>query len=88
MADKKKEDEVQNIPVNAGEMPVELVEKLDEMCAQDENSRSGFIRKLIRQEYARRQQSPLLPAVDSGEKSPVVKSEKATKRQAAVGVAA
>jgi len=69
MADKKKDDEAQNIPVNAGEMPSELVEKLDEMCAQDENSRSGFIRKLIRQEWARRQQYPLLPAVDSGEKT-------------------
>ncbi len=84
----KDEKEEKTVQVNAGEMPVELAEKLDEMCAQDENSRSGFIRKLIRQEYARRQQSPLLPAVDSGEKSPVVKSEKATKRQAAVGVAA
>ncbi len=50
------EDTVQ---VNAGEMPAELVEKLDKMCADDENSRSGLIRKLIRQEWARRQQMVL-----------------------------
>lgn len=55
MADDKEE----TTQVNAGEMPVELVEKLDTMCAEDENSRSAFIRKLIRQEWARRQQMAL-----------------------------
>lgn len=38
------------------EMEVELIEKLDKMCAEDENNRSQMIRKLIRQEWARRQQ--------------------------------
>lgn len=57
------EDTVQ---VNAGEMPVELVEKLDKMCETDENSRSGFIRKLIRQEWARRQQMALPLEVVTG----------------------
>lgn len=87
MADKRKDEEVQNIPVNAGEMPSELVEKLDAMCAQDENSRSGFIRKLIRQEWSRRQQAALLPTVDGGEK---IETAKPAKRatQAAVRVAA
>lgn len=70
MADESK------VQVNAGEMPLELVEKLDEMCAQDENNRSQFLRKLIRQEYARRQQSPLLPTVDSGEKIEAAKPAK------------
>lgn len=55
---------------------------------ETEGNVSLLVRKLLRQEVTRRQQSPLLPAVDSGEKSPVVKSEKATKRQTAVGVAA
>lgn len=55
MADEKEE----TVQVNAGEMPVELAEKLDEMCADDENSRAAFIRKLIRQEWARRQQMAL-----------------------------
>jgi metal-responsive CopG/Arc/MetJ family transcriptional regulator len=63
MAKDEKEETQQ---VNAGEMPIDLVQKLDEMCAQDENSRSAFIRKLIRQEWARRQQPQLLPTVDSG----------------------
>ena len=55
MADEKEE----TVQVNAGEMPAELVEKLDEMCKVDENSRSAFLRKLIRQEWARRQQMTL-----------------------------
>lgn len=55
MADVKEE----TVQVNAGEMPAELVEKLDKMCEADENSRSAFIRKLIRQEWARRQQMAL-----------------------------
>ena len=57
------------------------------MCAEDENNRSQFIRKLIRQEWARRHQSTLLPTVDSGEK---IETAKPVKRatQAAVRVAA
>ena len=47
------------VPVNAGEMEAELAEKLDLMCVEDENNRSQFIRKLIRQEWARRHQSTL-----------------------------
>lgn len=72
----KEEKDETTVQVNAGEMPVELVGKLDEMCAQDENSRSAFIRKLIRQEYARRQHSPVLPTVDSGEKIETAKPAK------------
>ena len=53
MADEEK------VQVNAGEMPAELVEKLDAMCAEDENNRSQFIRKLIRQEWDRRAHLPL-----------------------------
>jgi metal-responsive CopG/Arc/MetJ family transcriptional regulator len=41
------------------QMETELVEKLDTMCAEDENNRSQFIRKLIRQEWARRHQMVL-----------------------------
>lgn len=68
------------LQVNAGEMPVELVEKLDKMCETDENSRSGFIRKLIRQEWARRQQMALPLEVVTG-------SRKKSKATAAVAVA-
>ena len=42
-------------------MPSELLEKLDEMVQDEESDRSKFIRKLIRQEYARRAQLPLFP---------------------------
>lgn len=83
----KDEKEETTVQVNAGEMPSELVEKLDAMCAQDENSRSGFIRKLIRQEWSRRQQAALLPTVDSGEKTETAKPVKRA-TQAAVRVAA
>lgn len=38
------------IQVNA-EINLDLVEKLDEMCLEDENNRSQFIRKLIRREW-------------------------------------
>lgn len=41
------------------EMEVELIEKLDVMCKEDENNRSQFIRKVLRQEWARRQQMAL-----------------------------
>lgn len=41
------------------EMEVELIEKLDAMCKEDENNRSQFIRKVLRQEWARRQQMAL-----------------------------
>ena len=56
MADKTT---VENVAVNAGEMEVELVEKLDLMCEEDVNNRSQFIRKLIRQEWSRRHQPVL-----------------------------
>ena len=59
-------DKDETLPINAGEMPIDLVEKLDAMCAEDETSRSGFFRKMIRQEWARRQQANFLPTVDSG----------------------
>ncbi len=39
--------------INA-EMDPELVEILDTMRGEDEQTRSGFIRKLIRDEWARR----------------------------------
>lgn len=55
---------------------------------ETEGNVSLLVRKLLRQEVTRRQQTPLLPTVDSGEKEPVVKSEKPAKRQAAVSVAA
>lgn len=77
MADEEK------VQVNAGEMPVELVEKLDAMCTEDENNRAQFLRKLIRQEWERRQQIKLSVAVDSSvSKTTVVK--KGTKRASAV----
>lgn len=68
----KKEEENELLPVNAGLMPADLVEKLDVMCAEDETKRTGFIRKLIRQEWARRQQNLLAP-VDSGKKAVINK---------------
>ena len=49
MADEEK------VQVNAGLMPVELVEQLDAMVEEDESDRSKFIRKLIRNEWQRRQ---------------------------------
>lgn len=55
--------EEKKMQVNAGEMETELVEKLDLMCVEDENNRSQFIRKLIRQEWARRHQ-PALPSLE------------------------
>jgi hypothetical protein len=40
----------------------EVLKQLEEMVAQDpESDKSKFIRNLIRQEYARRQQLPLFP---------------------------
>ena len=40
----------------------EVLKQLEEMVAQDpETDKSKFIRNLIRQEYARRQQLPLFP---------------------------
>lgn len=61
-------DKLEKVFVNAGEMEVELVDKLDLMCVEDENNRSQFIRKLIRQEWARRHQlvMPLNPSPAKG----------------------
>jgi metal-responsive CopG/Arc/MetJ family transcriptional regulator len=74
--------DTEKVQVNAGEMPVPLVAKLDAMCAEDENSRTQFIRKLIRQEWERRQQIKLSVAVDSSvSETTVVK--KGTKRASA-----
>lgn len=52
------EEEMKQVNV---QMPGELQEMLDEMVKEDESDRSKFIRKLIRQEYARRQQLSLFP---------------------------
>jgi metal-responsive CopG/Arc/MetJ family transcriptional regulator len=41
------------------QMPVELVGKLDAMIVDDESDRSKFVRRLIRQEWGRRQQMAL-----------------------------
>jgi metal-responsive CopG/Arc/MetJ family transcriptional regulator len=46
--------------VNA-EMDKKLIEMLDAMRKEDEQSRSGFIRVLIKAEYKRRQSQILLP---------------------------
>lgn len=62
------------------EMELDLIEKLDKMCLADENNRSQFIRKLIRQEWARRQQMALPLEVVTG-------SRKKNKNAAAVAVA-
>lgn len=48
-------NEEEKVQVNAGLMPVELVEQLDTMVEEDESDRSKFIRKLIRNEWQRRQ---------------------------------
>lgn len=40
------------------EMEDDLVQFLDELKEEDESSRSAVIRKLLRQERARREQSP------------------------------
>ena len=42
------------------EMDKELMEMLDMMRKEDEQSRSGFIRMLIKAEYKRRQSQKLL----------------------------
>ena len=39
----------------------ELLEQLDQMVKDDDTDRSKFLRKLIRDELARRQQLPLFP---------------------------
>ncbi len=47
-------DEEEKQQVNT-QMPLELAEMLDAMCESDEQTRSGFIRMLIRMEFQRRQ---------------------------------
>lgn len=51
-------DEKDVVFVNT-KMPIDLATTLDQMAKDDESDRSKFIRKLIRQEYARRMQLPL-----------------------------
>lgn len=41
------------------QMSIDLRASLDKMVSEDESDRSKFIRKLIRQEYARRQAQQL-----------------------------
>ena len=55
MAEEKKNDQV-NVDFSKY---LELLKDLDEMVAEDFTDRSKFIRKLVRQEKARRQQLPL-----------------------------
>ena len=45
------------------QMDAELTERLDEMCAHDERSRSGFMRWLIQQEWLRRNRAGLAKRV-------------------------
>lgn len=55
MAEKKKNDQVN---VDFSKFP-ELLDDLDQMVDEDGTDRSKFIRKLVRQEKARRQQTQL-----------------------------
>lgn len=55
MAEEKKNDQV-NVDFSKF---LDLLDDLDEMVAEDFTDRSKFIRKLVRQEKARRQQLPL-----------------------------
>jgi metal-responsive CopG/Arc/MetJ family transcriptional regulator len=50
------EDELTQVNV---QMPADLRALLDEMVSTDESDRSKFIRRLIRQEHARRQAQQL-----------------------------
>lgn len=43
------------------EMSRELVKMLDAMCESDEQTRSGFIRMLVKAEHKRRQSQTTLP---------------------------
>ncbi len=59
------------------QVEVSLLEKLQEWAdAETEGNVSLVVRKLLRQEVTRRQQSPLLPTVDSGEKIEAAKPAK------------
>ena len=42
------------------EMDMELAIKLDQMRTSDENTRSQFIRKILRREWVRRQRGPVI----------------------------
>lgn len=55
-------DEEKNLQVNVNMSNTpELVDMLDAMCESDEQTRSGFMRKLIRMEFQRRT-GALVPA--------------------------
>lgn len=72
MAEEKKEK--LQVNVDFTDFP-ELYEKLMEMIEADMTDRSKFIRRLVSQEVSRRQQTPLLPVVDSGKgKKPASKT--------------
>lgn len=65
-------DELKPIQVNTDfTKNPELLTQLDDMVREDESDRSKFIRKLIRQEYARRRQLslPLVQPSPVGKKS-------------------
>lgn len=69
------EDELTQVNV---QMPADLRALLDEMVSTDESDRSKFIRRLIRQEHARRQAQQL----------PLPLSEKSARRQERKTIAA
>jgi len=48
------------------EMTKELVEMLDAMCESDEQTRSGFIRMLVKAEHKRRQSQRMLSKTITG----------------------
>mgnify|MGYP007071664366 CR=1 FL=1 len=81
-------DENEKVQLNV-QVEVSLRDELQKWAdAETEGNVSLLVRKLLRQEVTRRQQSPLLPTVDSGEKTH--KTAKPVKRatQAAATVAA
>ena len=64
------------------EMDASLVAFLDELVEEDQSTRSGVIRKLIRQERARRQQLEL-PLPTTKQTSPARKNKRAAEAVAA-----
>lgn len=70
-----KDESKLQVNVDFTEYP-ELYAKLMEMVEADMTDRSKFMRRLVSQESTRRQQSPLLPTVDSGVKAKVSPTEK------------
>jgi len=52
------------------EMDMELAIKLDQMRTSDENTRSQFIRKILRREWVRRQREPVVVTPPKIEEKP------------------